>query len=481
MKTNCSQPKPKEGSVLLVTMCVLSVGLIALAGYFMIVQDENNSVSRSQAWNAIISVSEAGIEEGLALVNQGYPSVIQNSWAWTNSTGSWNTTNGVYTLSRTVYGSASYSVMIDTSTGVPVITSTGTVPYTPMPWAFSANRGPMMGAATLPFLAAGTSGGSTSGSSTTTSSTLGRRISVQTVLSPLFSAAMVAKSNITFKGNGVTVDSFDSSNPLYSTGGIYDPNKRKAGGSIGTDSVIASSISVQNANVYGKAMTGPGSQASAVNVGSQGAVGDLAWQAANSKGVEPGFWSGDFNVNIPDVPTPTASASLPAASNGVIYVTSGAYMASSDPGKPININGPVTLWVTTSFSPNITFNSNNPNASLVLYVGAATGASTSLSLGGNGGLNYPGYARNLQVYGLPSLTSISFQGNAGFSGTIYAPEATVSGGGGGNNTLDTSGAIIANTINANGHWNYHYDESLGTTNGPSRGWIPKNWTEVKYP
>jgi hypothetical protein len=481
MKTNPSHQPGNRGSVLLVTMSILAVGLIALAGYLMVVQAENNNVARSQAWNSIISVSEAGVEEGLALVNQGYPSVIQNSWAWTNSATGWTSpTNGVFTLSRTVYSSNSYAVTVDIRSGTPTITSVGTVAYTPIPWAFSANRGPMFAAAGMPFLAAGTTGGnSTNSTTTTTSSTLGRKVQIQTVLSTLFSAAMVAKQGITFKGNNCVVDSFDSSNPLYSTGGLYDVTKRKANGSVGTDSSIVSEISVQNANIYGKAMTGPGTVQSAVSVGSQGAVGDASWNASHT-GVETGFWSGDFNVNIPDVPAPAASASLPAASNGVIYLTAGAYLATSDPGKQININGSVILWVTTSYSPNIVFNTNNPNANLALYVGATSGSSVSLSLGGNGTLNYPGYARNLQIYGLPSCTGISFNGNAGFTGTIYAPEATVSGGGGGNNTQDTSGAIIANAISANGHWNYHYDESLGT-NGPSRGWIPKNWTELKYP
>ena len=165
-------------------------------------------------------------------------------------------------------------------------------------------------------------------------------------------------------------------------------------------------------------------------------------------------------------PPPAAYASLPAASNGVITLISGAYFASSDPGKQIYINGPVTLWVITSYSPNITFSTNNPDANLALVVGATSGANVSLSLGGNGNLNYPGFARNFQIYGLPSLSSISFNGNASVACTIYAPEATVSGGGGGNNTQDTTGAIIAKSISANGHLNFHYDESLAT-NGPS--------------
>ena len=282
---------------------------------------------------------------------------------------------------------------------------------------------------------------------------------------PIFPYAFVAKSNINFKGNNCVVDSFDSSNPLYSTGGLYDVTRRKANGSVNAGASIISTSNTLNANIYGRVMTGPGTTITNVGVGSQGAVGDINWNASG-KGIESGYWSGGFSPTIPDVPAPPGWASLPAASNNIITLTSGGYLASSDPGKEIYINGPVTLWVTTSYSPNIVFNTNNPDANLALFVGATSGSSVSLSLGGNGALNYPGYARNFQIYGLPSLTSVSFNGNAPFIGTIYAPEATVSGGGGGNNTQDTTGAIVAKSISANGHWDFHYDESLAT-NGPT--------------
>ena len=64
------------------------------------------------------------------------------------------------------------------------------------------------------------------------------------------------------------------------------------------------------------------------------------------------------------------------------------------------------------------------------------------------------------IYGLPSLTSISFGGNAAFTGTIYAPEADFSFGGGGNNTYDYVGSLVTNSCKLNGHANFHYDESL---------------------
>ncbi len=276
-----------------------------------------------------------------------------------------------------------------------------------------------------------------------------------------FQYALVSRSNVFIRGNAVTIDSFDSTNPLYSTAGLYDITKRKANGNVATDSKLQATIGAQSYHIYGHLITGYGTAQTNVAINSTNcAIGDLAWNASTN-GIEPGYWTNNFLVSFPDVPAPAASTSLPAASNGVINLTSGAYLAVAAPSQQINIDGPVTLWVTTSYSPNITFNTNNPYASLVLYVGALSGSSVALSLGGHGSMNYPGFARNFQIYGLPSLTSVLFQGNASFVGTIYAPEATVSAGVGGNNTQDTSGAIIANIINANGDWNFHYDESLG--------------------
>jgi hypothetical protein len=67
-------------------------------------------------------------------------------------------------------------------------------------------------------------------------------------------------------------------------------------------------------------------------------------------------------------------------------------------------------------------------------------------------------------------------GNAGWTGVIYAPNADMTGSGGGNNSQDICGAIVAKTITLNGHWNFHYDESL-KAGGASRGWVAKSWRE----
>ncbi len=481
MKTNRYHNRShNQGSVLVVSLTVLAVAAIVLTSYLVLVQTQTNSVARSQTWNSAMAITEAGIEEGLAEINRGSPVMSTNSsssgvnaWNFTNNIAmdGWSQfVNGKSTITRYVSGSNAgsnyYTVMIDISSGTPTITSAGTVAFTPALWGSYG--------VPQPFLAQ-------VGANTAANIIIGRRVQVQTVIVPLFAVGILTRSNFNMNGNGTTLDSYDSSNTNYSTNGQWIASKRKAGGDLATDSAIIGDLSLGNGNIYGHVYTGPGSAQNAVQVGPNGAVGDLAWNAGSS-GIETGYWAGNFNTAITDVSAPAAGTALPAAApsgtyKGSIVLSGGNYTAPTDPGKPLVITGATTLWVQGSFSPAGIIITNG--GSLALYIGAASGSGNSLSLSGNGTINQPGLAVNLQIYGLPSLTSISLSGNAGFIGSVYAPEADFSGGGGGNNALDSSGALIVNSVTLNGHWNFHYDENLKVV-GPSRGWIAKNWTEIKY-
>jgi hypothetical protein len=479
MKTNqFHNQSHAQGSVLVVSLAIVAIAAIVLGSYLTLVQTQSNSVARSQTWNSALAYAEAGLEEGMAEINRGSPSVNSNvivtsPWDWTNSIASdgWSTfANGQATLTRYVSGcnagSNYYTVTIDISSGTPTVTSAGVVAYSPVLWGSYA--------AQQPFLAA-------QGVATVTNSIIGRRAKVQVVNVPLFSMAVLTRSNFNMNGNNSTVDSFDSSNTNYSTGGQWDVNKRKANGSVATDSGVVGDISTGNGNIYGHIYTGPGTQASDVQIGPNGAVGDAAWNAGNT-GIESNFWVGNFNTAIPDVQTPTfAGLPIPLPNligpyMGSIVLNGGNYTApSGGPSLPLVITAPTTMWVQGSFAiPNVTFTNGG---SLVLYVGKASGSGDTLSVSGNG--NSPGYAANLQIFGLPSLTSISLGGNNALIAAIYAPEANYSGGGGGNNAADSAGSLVVNSVTLNGHWNFHYDENLANA-GASRGWIAKNWTEVKY-
>src|SRR5205823_697744 len=118
-----------------------------------------------------------------------------------------------------------------------------------------------------------------------------------------FTKAIAAKGTITMSGGSV-VDSFNSSNTNYSTGGMYDPAKRRANGSVVTDSTATGAhpaINVGTAHNYGTADTGPGG---AVTPSSSGTVGDLDW-STNHTGIEAGYTNDDMNVTFPDQVAPS--------------------------------------------------------------------------------------------------------------------------------------------------------------------------------
>lgn len=114
----------------------------------------------------------------------------------------------------------------------------------------------------------------------------------------------------------------------------------------------------------------------------------------------------------------------------------------------------------------------NTNASLNMYVQGDTG-----KIGGQGVFNDSGNATNFYYWGLSSNTSLSFSGNAAFTGVIYAPNAALQLNGGGNNIYDFVGASITDSVKMNGHFNFHYDEDL-RNNGPRSGFVISDWEEI---
>ena len=83
---------------------------------------------------------------------------------------------------------------------------------------------------------------------------------------------------------------------------------------------------------------------------------------------------------------------------------------------------------------------------------------------------------NFWYFGTSDIKSITFGGTSSFIGVIYAPQATLTLNGGGNN-IGVVGSSISKVIQMNGHYNFHYDEYLSSI-GPSRGFVPNSWQEL---
>jgi hypothetical protein len=290
---------------------------------------------------------------------------------------------------------------------------------------------------------------------------------------------MVAKGMIDLRGNNVRSDSFDSSNTNYSTNGRYDPAKALDHGDIATNSGLTNSLEIGNAEIYGRASTGP---KGSVKMGSNGGVGSKAYLDSGAHGAQSGYVSDDMNVAFDDVKPPfSGGASIPigAAVGGIGYdyvLASGNYQLASltmNGSQKMLVTGDAVLYVTGNFS--LGGNAQiilATNATLRLYV-----AGPSATIGGNGISNPSASAFNFSYYGLPSNTSLSFNGNASFTGTVYAPSANFTIGGGGSDLYDFVGASVSNTVLLNGHYSFHYDEALGQF-GPRRAYVVTAWNEI---
>jgi hypothetical protein len=287
---------------------------------------------------------------------------------------------------------------------------------------------------------------------------------------PYLALGLAAAGNLDLNGKNFLSDSFDSSNTNYSStipgfAGQYDSSKAKAGGTVAVDGALVGDTNAGNAFIFGHLFTGPGFVTNQVEIGSQGSIGPLGTPNGT---ILNGWWSPNFNASFPDAPVPTFTSGLPlpTAVGGRIYLVPRInYIVSNSPSGVLFCTGPNEVWLKYSGSTSLGVTITNSGL-LVLFVGQTGGSGDSLSLSGNGTMNYPGLASNLRIYGLPSLTIIDFHGNAGWCGTIYAPTANFFGGGGGSNTQDSIGAVVAKSITLNGNWNFHYDESLGYFGSP---------------
>jgi len=451
----------RDGGALVITAIIMLFIGATLATYLLVSQNEYTLVARSQVWNSSMALTEAGVEEGMAFINkyEGNFTMVTNwSTAASAAEDSWTVAGNLFSMHRVVSANGDYyDVTIDNSNpSSPLITAAGLVGYT-----LSASRSPfMLAAAGLPSPAA---------------VPIRRKIMVQAVYSALFPGAITTVTNIDLNGNNVRVDSFDSTLTNASAWnaalgfGTYIVTKARANGHVMTDSSLIGAISVGQANIYGHLDTGPGGTAT---VGNNGYVGPLP---QSGSGIQSGYFADDMNMVFPPVILPGGASGWPTVPSSGVITNSGNYYSMGISGNLTIYATNVTIYVqgSISLSGNQAITIGATASRVILYVDGS-----SISLSGNATVNNQTQnAGVLGIYGLPTLTSINFGGNAAYTGTIYAPQAAFSFGGGGNTTYDFVGALVALSARMNGHANFHYDESL-KRNGPGIGYIPFSWKEI---
>lgn len=327
--------------------------------------------------------------------------------------------------------------------------------------------------------------------------------------------------NIDFNGNGVICDSFDSSDTNHS---IWQTNLFFRGMNYGiwsnslsynTNSLpsltanfhaaaTANLIDVGYAKIYGYIDAAPGG---VYNISHAGSVGDLNWVHSGTLGLQPGHFRDDMNMTFTSLPLPNPatrlqSSWLPIAtgtvggtnvicigsvySNGILIGNGTLYTNKNNAGWIIggitylfvitnrpattnyiyyaadSLNSTSSLFIDSPFtvlyltngmsSPRVTLNTN---ADVIIYSGGDITPGIFSNLTAN--------IRAFQIRDISGKPiTIITSGNALGIFTLYVPSSSVTFNGGGNNTYDLVGEITAYSVELNGHFNFHFDESLAT-------------------
>jgi uncharacterized Zn-binding protein involved in type VI secretion len=162
-------------------------------------------------------------------------------------------------------------------------------------------------------------------------------------------------------------------------------------------------------------------------------------------------------------PLNSSTGTLTGASSQQITLTGGVYCFSSASitgQATITVTGPVTMYLTST--------------------------NTATTFGGGGFVNYAqngnSYAADLQIFssydsgGNSSNVGLSVMGGSSLYAAIYAPEATIQIGGGGNNTFSFTGAAVGGAALLNGNVSFLYDEALQSLTGKATELV--GWHEV---
>jgi hypothetical protein len=415
----------QQGHTIMITLVVCLVLGVILLGIIKLANNEGQMTGRSQNWNAVMPIVEAGIEEAFTHLKHSPSNRAENGWTFDTSI-----TPPVYTKTRT-FQDGYYTVTISTNWDPVIISRAGI-------------RAPLQ-----------------------TEYSIFRKVRVQATNQPLWTAAIEALQCVELSGNGINFNSYNSLDPNFSgPGGIYDPNKVKAGGDVACYGGV-NSLDIGNANIAGSIKTGPDGS---FEMGPNATVGDLLWTGTGTSGVQSGQYEQVENTDWPPMTPPIGGTTPPAGQGddrGYQYVlTNGFYEVKQITGE-IKVTGKATLLVTDRLQlKNAVI---EPNAQLILYVAAKSADIAGVA-------NQSTDALHFIYFGMPSNENISMGGNSAFTGVLYAPNAYLILNGGGANAVDFSGAIIAKCVKVTGHYSFHFDEAVRRFG--SKGMIASSWDEL---
>lgn len=275
----------------------------------------------------------------------------------------------------------------------------------------------------------------------------------------MFANGLTAKDSITFSGNNVLVDAYDS------TLGVWDSFSNSADeGSVATVAVIADALSSGNGTVWGYGATGGATP----DVGPNGWIGSKAnYNPFDSNGYEDSRVTTDFTSDFPDVVIPSNSVDYTTMpEDGTIGVRAGfspkVYKLASYSNrnnKMLTIDGPVIVIIDGDMDI-------KGEIEITEYGSAEFYVAGDASFGGNGVANMTNKPEAMQLYGTVGSggsQSIKIHGNGQAAAIVYAPYADVTMNGAGSSG-EMSGAVVGKTIKLTGNANFHYDLNLKNFN-----------------
>lgn len=424
-------------------MLVLAAVTAVIASSFLFRSaQEAKLAGRTLLQSVSLNLAEAGIEEGLHAANS---STFSSANGWALASGS--TTDYVKTISSGFafqQATGTIYVRVDSASSLnPVVIAAGvvTVPNQPR---------------------------------------LIKQLRVGGTKRHLWSNGIVSRGTLTFSGSA-NIDSYDSSVGPYNSATNRTDRITVASASTALDPVVVgSSASIYGyvATAGGEPLVGPGGQI----YGSTTPTGT----AVDSTRIRR-----DFTSNFPDVTAPTATATslsaigssldLPRGGDTVgangryLYTTTSVGLGGT---AQLRILGPVDIIVTGSISV-------GGNASVEVATGSGRSLNVycpgTISLGGNGMINSTADPSKATIWGTavsPATQTISLTGNNSHTGTIYAPNASITLTGSG----DTSGAVIGKTVTVGGNGKFHYDTDLADVETSlDASYRLSSWCELNAP
>ncbi len=466
------QNNSKSGSIMIAAL-IMALITGSLVGLFLkTVSQEVNYAHRARMMLQVISLAEAGIDTAIyALNNKDW-----DNWK-PGSSGYYRDTYSYQAGEDWLYISYSFrrerrnvKMYVESSSQIPKIVSEGLI--------------------TLP-----------------DGTEISRQVYVELGRKSAWANGLLAKESITFAGNGILIDSYNSNNGLYQPGVNQNDN-----GSIATPSVITDAITVGNGDVFGTAAVG-GKAAENPNPPDVGPNGSIRGLDDPPKTIDLDRISYDFVADLPDPTYPTISSYETSVSGKTLgsfgtvtyYKLSELSITSQDKDtydkksdtwdlQAYRIQGDVVLIVDGDININgelrLDEDTNYPEGADERYSSLEVYVEGDFIVDGSDAavFNERGRPQDVIVYGMgkddPTTANdesgqLKLAGNGDFYGAVYAPNYDAALGGGGTSG-QVFGSIVANTITLGGNYHFAYDEALADYDS-DLGWKVLWWQELTDP